>query len=61
MVSDGFFYLAEIIGDPQNPPVDDHELVWITWDDVLNLLFFDHQAWAVEKVFKQKFSNGNLY
>ncbi|MCF6094748.1 NUDIX domain-containing protein [Microaerobacter geothermalis] len=56
MVSEGFFYIAELIGEPQNPPEYDHQLVWLKRDEV-NLLFHTHQVWAAEKVFNQNFNN----
>ncbi|NHM29020.1 NUDIX domain-containing protein [Neobacillus terrae] len=55
MVSDGYFYLAELIGEQQKPTEEDHELVWIKRDEVKELLFLEHQAWAVEKAFEVNF------
>jgi 8-oxo-dGTP diphosphatase len=49
MISDGYFYLAEIVRELQTPTEADHELVWIKLDDVPNLLFHEHQVWAVKK------------
>jgi 8-oxo-dGTP diphosphatase len=51
MVSDGLFYITDLVGLPQTPSEDDHELVWIKRSNVTTLLFHEHQAWAVEQAF----------
>lgn len=52
MVSDGYFYFAAIVSSQQTPTEDDHELVWIKMNEVENLLFHEHQVWAVINAFK---------
>jgi 8-oxo-dGTP diphosphatase len=49
MNSDGYFYAAEIVRKLQVPTEDDHELVWMKLVDAPNLLFHEHQVWAVNK------------
>ena len=55
MVSDGYFYFAELIGEQQKPTEEDHELVWIRRNEAKDLFFLEHQAWAVEKAFEVNF------
>lgn len=53
MVSDGYFYLVSITSQSCVPIEDDHEFVWIKRNDVTQLLFLEHQAWAAEKGFNE--------
>ncbi|CRK85172.1 NUDIX hydrolase [Neobacillus massiliamazoniensis] len=49
MISDGYFYLAQLRNKLQEPIDDDHFLEWINVNEVEELLFHDHQVWAVKK------------
>lgn len=49
LLSDGIFYAAELGEKVQEPIEDDHDLRWISLDEVDNLLFHEHQSWAVKK------------
>lgn len=49
MISDGYFYLAQLRNKVQEPIEDDHFLEWINVNEVEELLFHDHQVWAVKE------------
>ncbi len=49
MVSDCFFYFASVIKKIDVPIEDDHELVWISQNDIKSFLFHEHQMWAVKQ------------
>lgn len=51
-ISDGYFYTAQIVSHPQAPTEDDHEFVWIRREEAEDLLFHEHQVWAVIKTFQ---------
>lgn len=49
LLSDGIFYAAEFVEKVQEPIENDHDLRWINFDEVDDLLFHEHQSWAVKK------------
>lgn len=49
LLSNGIFFIAEFIEKVQEPMDDDHDLRWISLDEVDNLFFHEHQSWAVKK------------
>jgi 8-oxo-dGTP pyrophosphatase MutT (NUDIX family)/predicted GNAT family N-acyltransferase len=49
LLSIGMFYTAELTEQIQAPVEDDHDIVWISLENVDDLLFHEHQAWAVKK------------
>ncbi|ALF11763.1 NUDIX domain-containing protein [Parageobacillus thermoglucosidasius] len=52
MASDGFFYIAEIVGGHHSVCEKDHELVWISRKDIPQVLLPEHQAWVAEETFR---------
>lgn len=49
MISDGYFYLAQLREKVQEPIEDDHFLEWVNVKEVEELLFHEHQVWAVKE------------
>lgn len=49
LINSGFFFMADLINKVQDPTDDDHDLRWISLDDVDKLFFHEHQTWAVKK------------
>jgi len=49
LLSNGMFYTAELTEKIQAPVEDDHDITWINLENVDDLLFHEHQAWAVKK------------
>ncbi|WP_042148726.1 NUDIX domain-containing protein [Paucisalibacillus sp. EB02] len=49
ILSDGFFYLAELGEKVQNPTEVDHVMEWVHIDDMERQFIFKHQMWAVKK------------
>ena len=45
----GHFYFAEIAGEAGEPVEDDHQLRWVETGAAANMLFHEHQAWALQK------------
>lgn len=53
LLSDGMFFLAEMVEKVQAPVDDDHFLKWVSIEEVNALLFHEHQKWAVKKAVEQ--------
>lgn len=49
----GYFYYMKIGNVISRPTEQDHELVWLTIDEIKEKLFLPHQIWAVEQVYKR--------
>ncbi|MET1249105.1 NUDIX domain-containing protein [Sporolactobacillus sp. STCC-11] len=49
MVSDGYFYTAELGEQVQQPTEPDNFLEWVDVRECSPLLFHEHQAWAVRE------------
>ncbi|MBT2681444.1 NUDIX domain-containing protein [Bacillus sp. ISL-35] len=49
-LSEGDFYLAQIAGQADGPAEPDHHLEWAELDTAIEILFHEHQRWAVRKV-----------
>lgn len=49
----GYFYYMEIdkvVADPTEP---DHQLAWLTIDEIREKLFLPHKIWSVEEIYKE--------
>ncbi|MCQ2011071.1 NUDIX domain-containing protein [Sporolactobacillus sp. STSJ-5] len=53
MVSDGYFYTARLGQQVQQPTESDNFLEWIDVSKCGQLLFHEHQAWAVQEAWAQ--------
>jgi 8-oxo-dGTP diphosphatase len=53
IVSDGNFYLAQLLDKVQEPSEDDHLLEWVHIEIMEDFFFYQHQVWAVKKALKQ--------
>lgn len=49
MHSIGNFYLAELVGKVSEPIEEDHELVWLEFEEAYEKLLLEHQAWAIKQ------------
>lgn len=54
------FYIAKLHTKIQEPIEEDHQLVWIKPDSVDELLFHEHQRWAIKKGLKSLFKSHEL-
>lgn len=52
LLNEGYFYIAELLDKHQVPIDEDHFIKWIETDKVQDLLFHDHQCWAIKESFK---------
>nr|WP_286182570.1 NUDIX domain-containing protein [Bacillus sp. ISL-55] len=48
-LGEGHFYFAEIAGEAGEPVEDDHQLRWVETGAAVNILFHEHQTWALQK------------
>jgi 8-oxo-dGTP diphosphatase len=53
ILSEGYFYLAELTNKVQAPVDADHFLKWVSIRNIEKLLFHDHQIWAVKEGLKK--------
>jgi 8-oxo-dGTP diphosphatase len=49
ILSDGYFYLAQMLHKVQDPIEDDHLLKWISVENIEELFIHEHHIWAVKK------------
>lgn len=49
LLSDGYFYLADLSDKVQESIEDDHDIVWIDIQSAKQLLIHEHHYWAVKK------------
>jgi len=49
LLSDGYFYLANLSDKAQEPIEDDHYIDWIDIDSAKKLLIHEHHYWAVKE------------
>jgi 8-oxo-dGTP diphosphatase len=54
LLSDGYFYLAKLLNKVQEPLEYNHDLKWIRVEHIEELLFHEHQVWAVKEGLKIK-------
>lgn len=48
ILSDGYFYLAQLLVQIQEPIDDDHFIKWIDIETIGELLVHEHHVWAVK-------------
>ncbi|MBA2870602.1 8-oxo-dGTP diphosphatase [Anoxybacillus calidus] len=54
LLSDGYFYLAKLLNKVQEPLEYNHYSKWIRVEHIEELLFHEHQVWAVKEGLKIK-------
>jgi 8-oxo-dGTP diphosphatase len=52
IANEGNFYLAHLLSKVSDPIEDDHSFAWIPVSNVEELLYHQHQAWAVKEGLK---------
>jgi 8-oxo-dGTP diphosphatase len=52
-LSEGYFYLCEMIRQISLPLEEDHTLIWLDPLDAETGLFHEHQGWAVKEAWKK--------
>lgn len=53
ILSEGYFYLAELLNKTQYPVEDDHFLKWISVENIEEFLIHEHHIWAVKEGLKK--------
>ncbi|MGM0924762.1 MAG: NUDIX hydrolase [Bacillota bacterium] len=53
ILSEGYFYFAELLNKIQNPIEDDHFLKWISVENIEEFLIHEHHNWAVKEGLKK--------
>jgi 8-oxo-dGTP diphosphatase len=53
ILSDGYFYLAQLSEKIQEPKEDDHFLKWVSVVNIEELLLHEHHSWAVKEGLKK--------
>ncbi|WP_442599921.1 NUDIX hydrolase [Neobacillus sp. D3-1R] len=52
-LSEGYFYICEIVKKVSNPIEEDHFLKWIKPSQAIHNLFHEHQSWAISEALKK--------
>lgn len=53
ILSEGYFYLAELLNKTQYPVEDDHFLKWISVESIEEFLIHEHHIWAIKEGLKK--------
>lgn len=53
ILSEGYFYLAELLNKTHYPVEDDHFLKWISTENVEEFLIHEHHIWAIKEGLKK--------